>query len=250
MPLRILLSNDDGVQAPGLKAAARELRTIGDLLVVAPGSDQSGVSHSLTLNRPLRIRKHKNGFYSVDGTPTDCVTFAFYEIQKKRPPQFVVSGLNHGANMGEDVTYSGTVAAAIEGTLMGVPAIAASMTEPDEDGRALRSAARFIRRLVERTATQMPHSTLLNVNFPAMPQGGYKKFKITRLGKRVYTDIISEKTDPRGQRYFWIGGAPTWERTGDTDAAAVGKGFVSITPMNIDMTDESLLEQMRDWRLR
>lgn len=250
MALRILLSNDDGVRAPGLKAAARELRALGDLTVVAPNSDQSAVSHSLTINRPLRIKKHGDGVYSVDGTPTDCVTLAFHEICKRRPPHIVVSGINHGANMGEDVTYSGTVAAAIEGTIMGVPAIAASMTERDVDGRAFRSAARFLRRLVDRTRERLPKNTLLNVNFPALPPGGYKAYKVTRLGKRVYTDIISAKTDPRGQLYFWIGGEPTWERTGDTDAAAVAKGIVSITPMNIDMTDETLLSTMQDWRLR
>ena len=250
MALRILLSNDDGVDAPGLKAAARELRTIGNLVVVAPNSDQSAVSHSLTINRPLRIKKHNGYVYSVDGTPTDCVTLAFHQILQKRRPQFVVSGINHGANMGEDVTYSGTVAAAIEGTIMGVPAIAASMINRDADNRAFRSAAKFIRRLITRVAGKMPPSTLLNINFPEMPRGGYRSYQITRLGKRTYTDIISVKTDPRGQEYFWIGGEPTWERFKDTDARAVAKGMVSITPMNIDMTDESLVQAMREWPLR
>lgn len=250
MPLRILLSNDDGVHAPGLKAAARELRKLGELVIVAPNSDQSGVSHSLTLNRPLRIKSHGRSVYSVDGTPTDCVTMAFHQILKKRLPQIVVSGINHGANMGEDVTYSGTVAAALEGAIMGVPAIAASMILPDLEGRAFASAARFIRRLIPRIAGQMPPNTLLNLNFPKMPRGGYKAYRVTRLGKRVYTDIISVNTDPRGQNYFWIGGEPTWDRTGETDAAATQKGFVSITPLNIDMTDESFLARMQGWRLR
>lgn len=249
MPLRILLSNDDGVHAAGLKALARELRRIGDLTVIAPDSDQSSVSHSLTLNRPLRIKNHGDGVYSVDGTPTDCVTLAFHKLQRHHPPQLVVSGLNHGANMGEDVTYSGTVAAAIEGTIMGVPAIAASMTVADIEGRSFLSAARFIRRLITKTHGQMPLNTLLNINFPRMPRGGYKQYQITRLGKRVYKDIISTNTDPRGKSYFWIGGEPTWERTIETDAGAVGRGLVSITPLNIDMTDEALLQKMRQWRL-
>jgi 5'-nucleotidase len=249
MPLRILLSNDDGVYAPGLKALARELRRVGELTVVAPNSDQSSVSHSLTLNRPLRIKNHGDGVYSVDGTPTDCVTLAFHKLLKRRPPQLVVSGLNHGANMGEDVTYSGTVAAAIEGTIMGVPAIAASMTVADIEGRSFLSAARFIRRLIKNTQGEMPPNTLLNINFPKMPPGGYKQYQITRLGKRVYKDIISTNTDPRGKSYFWIGGEPTWERTIETDAGAVGRNFVSITPLNIDMTDEALLAKMRTWRV-
>ena len=249
MSIRILLSNDDGVYAPGLKALARELRRIGELTVIAPNSDQSSVSHSLTLNRPLRIKNHGDGVYSVDGTPTDCVTLAFHKLLRRRPPQLVISGLNHGANMGEDVTYSGTVAAAIEGTIMGVPAIAASMTAADIQGKSFLSAARFIRRLIAKTQGLMPKNTLLNINFPKMPSGGYKQYEITRLGKRVYKDIISTNTDPRGKSYFWIGGEPTWERTNETDAGAVGRGLVSITPLNIDMTDEALLAKMRQWRL-
>jgi len=250
MTLRILLSNDDGVHAAGLKAVARELRKIGQLVVVAPNSDQSGVSHSLTLNRPLRIKSHGKDVYSVDGTPTDCVTLAFHQILRKRLPHIVVSGINHGANMGEDVTYSGTVAAALEGAIMGVPAIAASMIEPDLEGKAFASAAKFIRRLIPKIVKRMPPNTLLNMNFPKMPEGGYKSYRVTRLGKRVYTDIISMNVDPRGRHYYWIGGEPTWDRTGETDAAASQRGYVAITPLNVDMTDESLLEQMGDWRLR
>ncbi|MBD3297027.1 MAG: 5'/3'-nucleotidase SurE [candidate division Zixibacteria bacterium] len=249
MALRILLSNDDGVNAPGLKAAAKELRTIGDLVIVAPMSDQSGVSHSLTITRPLRIKKHDSKIYAVDGTPTDCMTLAFHEILK-RDPQVVVSGINHGPNMGEDVHYSGTVAAAIEGTIMGIPSIAVSMTAPDTNGRAFRSAAKFLRRLVPKIIGRIPRGTLLNINFPAFPNGGYRKYQITRLGHRTYTDIISAKRDPRGREYFWIGGEPTWARYKDTDAAAVAKGIVSISPMNIDMTDVDLLNEMQEWKLR
>jgi len=250
MKLRILISNDDGIFAPGLKALAKEMGRLGTVVVVAPDSDQSSVSHSITLTRPLRIKRHGENVYSVDGTPTDCVTLAFHEILRNRRPHVVLSGLNHGSNMGEDVTYSGTVAAAIEGAIMGVPAVAASIVSTDLQERAFVSAARFIRRLVSSIAGRMPSSTLLNVNFPRMPRGGYKAYQITRLGRRVYTDIISAKTDPSGRSYFWIGGEPTWDRTDDTDAGAVGRGRVSITPLTIDMTDRSLLEQMRGWSLR
>jgi 5'-nucleotidase len=147
--------------------------------------------------------------------------------------------------MGEDVHYSGTVAAAIEGTIMGVPAIAASMTVADPEGRSLISAGKFIRRLVTSMMGKLPPAKLLNVNFPKMPRGGYRAFQFTRLGRRVYTDIISSKTDPAGRDYFWIGGEATWDRTDETDAGAVARGKVSITPLNIDMTDRGLLEKMR-----
>lgn len=250
MTLRILISNDDGILAPGLKALAKEMRRLGEVIVVAPDLDQSSVSHSLTLTRPLRIKRHDENVYSVDGTPTDCVMLAFHEILKHRRPHLVVSGLNHGSNMGEDVTYSGTVAAAMEGAIMGVPAVAASIVSSGLQERAFLSAARFIRRLVSTMIDRMPPSTLLNVNFPRMPRGGYRAYQITRLGQRVYTDIISAKTDPRGRRYFWIGGEPTWDRTDETDAGAVGRGRVSITPLNLDMTDRALLERMRTWHLR
>jgi 5'-nucleotidase len=247
--LRILISNDDGIYAPGLNILADELRQLGEVRVCAPRSDQSASSHSLTLTRPLRLRKHEHNVYSVDGTPTDCVTMAFHEIWRKRPPHIVVSGLNHGANMGDDVTYSGTIAAAIEGAIMGVPAIAASVTTGHEEKRTLVSAAKFIRRLVPQVVDRLPRNTLLSVNFPRMPRGGYRKMKLTALGQRVYNDIIKTNLDPRGKKYYWIGGEPSWDRTGETDAAMVGKGYVSITPLNIDLTDQKLLEQMRTWRL-
>jgi 5'-nucleotidase len=247
--LRILISNDDGVYAPGINILAHELRRVADVTIVAPGTDQSASSHSLTLTRPLRIRRHEDGVYSVDGTPTDAVTLAFHEILRRRRPHLVVSGLNHGANMGEDVTYSGTVAAAIEGALMGVPAIAASVIPRDRDWRDFTTAAKFIRRLIPRIIGRLPKHTLLNINFPKMPRGGYRKTQITGLGRRIYTEIISTNRDPRGLAYYWIGGEPSWDHTEETDAAAVRRGYVSITPLKIDMTDTSLVDEMRSWRL-
>lgn len=247
---RILISNDDGVYAPGIRYLAKEMRRFGDVIVVAPSSNQSAVSHALTMSRPLRIKRLEEQVYAVDGTPTDCITLAFHEILKKKLPDIVVSGLNHGANMGEDVTYSGTVAAALEGAIMGLPAVAASMTVHDAEGRSFKSAAKFIRRLVSGTIGRMPPSTLLNVNFPKMPRGGYRSFELTRLGRRVYSDIISARTDLSGRSYYWIGGEPTWDRVDGTDAGAIKSGRVSVTPLNIDMTDRDLLESMRSWILR
>lgn len=247
---RILISNDDGVYAPGIRYLAKELRHLGEVIVVAPNSNQSAVSHALTMTRPLRIKRLDDHTYSVDGTPTDCITLAFHEILKSRRPDVVVSGLNHGANMGEDVIYSGTVAAALEGAIMGVPGVAASMTVADHEGRSFISAAKFIRRLVAGAIGQMPPSTLLNVNFPKMPRGGYRGYIITRLGRRAYSDIISAKTDPSGRSYYWIGGEATWDRNPESDAGAVHRGKVSITPLNIDMTDHKLLEAMCQWHIR
>lgn len=247
---RILISNDDGVYAPGIRYLAREMRRFGEVTVVAPSTNQSASSHALTMSRPLRINRISDGVYSVDGTPTDCVTLAFHEILKKRLPDMVVSGLNHGANMGEDVTYSGTVAAAFEGAIMERPAVAASMTNYDAEGKSFISAAKFIRRLVANIIGKLPPSTLLNVNFPKMPRGGYRSYEMTRLGRRVYSDIISARRDLSGRSYYWIGGEPTWDRVNGTDAGVIKAGKVSITPLNMDMTDRVLLETMRDWVIR
>ncbi len=248
--VRILISNDDGVYAPGIRYLAKEMRRLGNVVVVAPSSNQSAVSHALTMSRPLRIKRIEDNMFSVDGTPTDCITLAFHEILRKRLPDIVVSGLNHGANMGEDVIYSGTVAAALEGAIMGRPAIATSMTVYDPNGKSFKSAAKFTRRLVSGIISRMPPATLLNVNFPKMPRGGYRSYEITRLGSRMYTDIISARKDLSGRSYYWIGGEPTWDRVAGTDAGAIKAGKVSITPLNLDMTDRELLRAMQDWTLR
>jgi 5'-nucleotidase len=247
---RILICNDDGVYAPGIRILAREMRRVADVFVVAPTQNQSGVSHALTMTRPLRIRKIDERTYAVDGTPTDCITLAFHEILVRRRPDFVVSGLNHGANMGEDVTYSGTVAAAFEGAIMGVPAVAASMTVHDPEGRSFRSAARFVRRVVSNLRGHLPPATILNLNFPKMPRGGYRSYQMTSLGRRAYTDIISAKTDPSGRSYYWIGGEATWDNDPATDSGAVSRGKVSITPLRVDVTDHELLASLLDWKLR
>jgi 5'-nucleotidase len=247
----ILLSNDDGVAAPGLEALRREIARIADVVVVAPESNQSAASHSLTLQRPLRVRSVKSDIYAIDGTPTDAVTWAFHKLLVGKRPDLVISGINAGVNMGDDVTYSGTVAAAIEGTILGVPSIAASLVD-DNGNNDYRPSARFIARLARWLLKDgIPQYTLLNVNLPNHGKEPLKEYAITRLGKRTYEDIIYEKVDPRGKEYFWIAGEPTADLTlADTDLRAVADGLVSITPLKIDMTDYGLLEQLRSAKIK
>jgi len=246
----ILLSNDDGVGAPGLEALRREVARFADVIIVAPETNQSAASHSLTLQRPLRVRTVGPDAYAIDGTPTDAVTWAFHKLLVQRKPRLVISGVNAGSNMGDDVTYSGTVAAAIEGTILGVPAIAASLA--DENGSDFRPAARFIARLARWVLKEgIPPNTLLNVNLPNNGNKSLREFAITRLGKRTYHDIIYDKVDPRGKEYFWIAGEPTADLTDeDTDLRAVADGLVSITPLNVDMTDYELLNRLRSMKMK
>jgi 5'-nucleotidase len=247
----ILLSNDDGVAAPGLEALRREIARIADVVVVAPESNQSAASHSLTLQRPLRVRTAGPEVYAIDGTPTDAVTWAFHKLLVARKPNLVISGINRGVNMGDDVTYSGTVAAAIEGTILGVPSIAASLVD-DNGNNDYRPSARFIARLARWVLEKgIPRYTLLNVNLPNRGREPLKDFAITRLGKRTYKDIIYEKVDPRGKEYFWIAGEPTADLSlEDTDFRAVAAGLVSITPLKVDMTDYGLLDQLRAAKIK
>lgn len=246
--MRILLTNDDGIHAIALEALEREFRDMGEIVVVVPDRDQSATSHALTLHRPLRIREVKPGWHSVDGTPTDCVMIAYHGLLE-HPPDLVVSGINHGPNMGEDVFYSGTVAAAIEGALQGTPAIAASLVtrEPSD----FRDAARFIRRLAELAlGERFGDKRVLNVNVPHRPWDEVRGVKLTRLGTRVYSDTLIEKRDPRGRPYFWIGGEdPVWESHEGTDFHAVHAGYISITPLALDLTDFKTMVDMESWRI-
>ena len=246
----ILLSNDDGVGAPGLEALRREISRFAKVIVVAPEANQSAASHSLTLQRPLRVRVVGPDVYAIDGTPTDAVTWAFHRLLIRRKPKLVISGINAGSNMGDDVTYSGTVAAAIEGTILGVPAIAASLA--GENGGEYRPAARFVARLARWVLQEgIPKYTLLNVNLPDRGKKPLRKFAITKLGKRTYRDIIYDKVDPRGKNYFWIAGEPTADLTDvETDLRAVADGFISITPLKIDMTDYDLFHRLRSAKLK
>jgi 5'-nucleotidase len=213
--------------------------------LVAPDREQSASSHSLTLNRPLRMHKISQYTYATDGTPTDCVMLAIHVLFKKRKPDMIISGINHGANMGDDVTYSGTVAAAIEGAILKIPSLAVSMAHW-EPGTSMIRGARFVDRLIDfYTGLKMEPSTFLNVNLPPDDGREYREYEFTSQGFRTYRDIVVHKTDPRGKPYFWIGGRPRWRTTAGTDFAAVEKGIVSITPMKLDFTDLDTLERMR-----
>jgi 5'-nucleotidase len=236
---RILLTNDDGIHAEGLRAAAEVLGEFADLVVVAPDREQSACGHSLTLNRPVRLEEVRPGQFSVDGTPTDCVNLAVHWLLREQPVDLVVSGINYGLNLGDDVTYSGTVSAALEAHLLGLPAIAFSQQIRGDTSfaRAARVAAALVRGLL---GQGLPPRALLNVNLPAAEPAGVR---LTRLARRVYEQVVVERGDPRGRRYFWIGGEPRWEEGPDCDHAAVIAGLVSITPLRLDLTDYGALEQ-------
>jgi 5'-nucleotidase len=245
----LLLTNDDGILAPALVPLREQLQQIGRVVTVAPDRDQSATSHSLTLNRPFRIHRHGPDVYSVDGTPTDCVVCAFHGLLDQ-PPDVVVSGINHGPNMGEDVFYSGTVAAAIEGTLQGAPSIAVSLVTRELTDFV--EPALFVGRLIRRVLEHgLPRRQLLNVNVPFRPWGEIRGVAITKLGSRVYQDTLIKKVDPRGRDYYWIGGEdPVWEPRDGTDFSAIDSGFISVTPMRLDLTDERAVETMLAWDLK
>lgn len=244
--MRILLSNDDGVHSPGLIALFEGLQGVGDLEVVAPDRDHSGASNALTLNRPLTVEQHPNGFRSVDGTPTDCVHLAVNGLFQA-PFDRVVSGINTHANLGDDIIYSGTVAAATEGRHLGLPAIAVSLVN---DGHFhYETAARVVRLLLEseRPLVLGPRS-ILNVNVPDVPWDQLNGFRVTRLGHRERAEGAVPMTCPRGKERYWIGAAGEGGDAGPgTDFHAVREGFVSITPVHIDMTRHEALVPLRDW---
>ncbi len=244
----LLLTNDDGITAPALVALREALSPLGRVITVAPDRDQSATSHSLTLHRPFRIHSHGTDLFSVDGTPTDCVVTAFHGLLDQRP-DLVISGINHGPNMGEDVFYSGTVAAAIEGSIQGVPAVAASLVtrELTDFVEPARYVARLVRRVLEHG---LPARQILNVNIPFRPWGEIRGIQVTRLGSRVYRDTLIRKVDPRGRDYYWIGGEdPVWEPIEGSDFDAVHQGYVSVTPLRLDLTDARAVEEMKQWKL-
>lgn len=244
----VLLTNDDGVNAKGLLTLKNELSKTFQVWVVAPDREQSATSHSLTLQYPLRINKIADRFFSVDGTPTDAVMLAVHAILKRRP-DIIISGINHGPNMGDDVSYSGTVAAAMEGTILNIPSIAVSNI--NWNAKHFGSAARFVKGMAKLVLKNgLPKYTFLNVNVPDK-KGAITKFKVTRLGKRVYSDVVIEKIDPRGKNYYWIGEqTPIWEKKGDdTDFAAIRKGYVSITPLQLDTTDYRAMDRIKKWKM-
>lgn len=245
--MRILVTNDDGVFAPGIKALAAGLASLGEVVVVAPDREQSASSHALTLQHPLRVHQLEPAVWSVTGTPTDSVLVAVHALLEQNPPDLVVSGINAGQNMGDDVTYSGTVSAAFEGTLLGVPSLAvslASVEDPLDFAAAAVWAARVARVVIERG---LPPRTLLNVNIPPGPLAGIRGLRLTRLGHRVYRETIRAQVDPRGRPYYWVGGYAEWEPQESTDIQAIRDGYVSVTPLNLDLTDPRMLKTMEDW---
>ncbi len=249
--MRLLLSNDDGILARGLECLERAARPLGDVWVVAPDREQSATSHSLTLHHPLRPIQLGPQRWQVDGTPTDCVMLAIEALLPDKP-DFVLSGINHGPNMGEDVLYSGTVAAAMEGLALGVPSIAFSFA-----GRVLRSddslladhvdnLTRVIKHITSLPA--FPADTLLNVNIPAVPAAEVKGVRLTRLGRRVFSDSLTPMKDPWGRDIFWIGGGSVaWSGSEDSDFRAVKDGYISITPLHLDLTAKDRLDDAERW---
>lgn len=242
---RILLTNDDGIHADGIAALEAALVEIGDVYVIAPESEMSGASHSLTLARPLRIRQVDRRHWTVDGTPTDCVVMALNQIlAADERPHICCSGINHGANLGDDASYSGTVAGALEATILGVPGLAFSLVAyRDHD---FTESARIARQVTAKALAEgIPESTLLNVNVPkGVPLG----IRITKQGFKTARPVISEKIDPRGKPYYWIGEVREGFRAeGGTDFEAIEEGYVSVSPMRADMTNLRALETLSDW---
>jgi 5'-nucleotidase len=244
--MRILLSNDDGYFAPGLAHLADALADLGEVTVVAPERDRSGASNSLTLDRPLTVRRAPNGFLFVNGTPTDCVHLAVTGLLDHLP-DIVLSGINHGANMGDDTIYSGTVAAATEGFLLGIPSIALSLAS--KPGRNFASASRVARELVRRFQTRaVPPPVLLNVNVPDLPWEAIGGIEVTRLGKRHKAEGVVKTQNPRGDTVYWIGAAGAAQDAGPgTDFHAVASNRVSVTPLQMDLTHSHQIALIRDW---
>ncbi len=247
--MRILVTNDDGYLAGGLRILADAARRLGSVSIVAPDREQSATSHSLTLHNPLRVRQTDEGVHVVDGTPTDCVVLAIGELLPERP-DFVLSGVNHGPNLGDDVLYSGTVAAAMEATILGIPALAISYT--GRDAESIEKWFDILSRLLDQllTRSDLPRETLFNVNLPAVPPSEVAGIKITTLGRRAYVGSLTRAADPNGREYFWIGGGEsTWWGGEDSDFRAIHEGYVSVTPLHLDLTNYQLLEEIGQWKL-
>jgi 5'-nucleotidase len=244
--MRILVSNDDGFLAPGLSALVKALKEFAEVTVVAPDRNRSGASNSLTLDAPLRIYTAENGFFAVNGTPTDCVHLAVTGLLEEMP-DMVVSGINEGSNLSDDVLYSGTVAAATEGRFLGLPSIAISLVGPkcEHYATAAKVASLLVKQLQNNT---LPRDTVLNVNVPDLPFEEIKGFEVTRLGTRHGAEPTVKASDPRGRRIYWVGPpGPQQDAGPGTDFHAVKAGFVSITPLHLDLTHYKVFEQLAGW---
>lgn len=247
--MHILVSNDDGILADGIALLGEACLDVGQVTVVAPDREQSGTSHSLTMHRPLRPQRRHDGSFQVDGTPTDCVLLAFGGLLPEKP-DFVFSGVNHGPNMGEDVLYSGTVSAAMEAVTLGVPGIAISFA--GEELETLRTYRTLLRRLTRKITEvrNFPSETLLNINLPPIPAEEVRGIRVTKLGSRFFSESLAQSKDPRGRDIYWIGGGTiTWTGDAESDHAAVAEGYISVTPLHMDLTNYGLLETVRGWSL-
>ena len=244
----ILVTNDDGVLAPGIRAVAEALREVGDVVVAAPDRERSAASHSISLDRPLRVDEIEEGVFSIDGTPVDCVYLALLHLVPRRPA-LVVSGINNGFNLGSDVFYSGTVAGAVEGALRGVPALAVSLERrnPQDFSHAATFAQALAAEIIRRGGEALPDASLLSVNLPAGPVRGYR---VTFLGRRVYRDQVDVRQDLRGRSYYWIGG-PEESATDlpGSDLSAVRAALASVTPLSLDLTHTRLIGELVNWQV-
>jgi 5'-nucleotidase len=247
--MRILVTNDDGYLAAGIQALAQAASPLGEVTVVAPDREQSATSHSLTLHYPLRVRRVSDGTQVVDGTPTDCVMLAVGELLQERP-DFVLSGINHGANLGDDVLYSGTVAAAMEATILGIPSIAVSHASRDHD--RIDDWQELLTQLLGQLMTRgdFPKETLLNVNLPPVRPHQVAGVRVTTLGRRAYVGSLTRALDPNGREYFWIGGGESrWWGAAESDFRAIHEQYISVTPLHLDLTNYKLLEDIGRWDL-
>jgi 5'-nucleotidase len=244
--VRILVTNDDGVMSPGLQALADRLSDLGQVWVVAPDRERTAVAHGVTLHKPLRIHEIGKRVFTVNGTPADCVNLALAKILP-RPPTILVSGINKGVNLGDDVMYSGTVSAALEGAILGIPSIAVS--QEGEERFRFKAGALYGKRVAALVASQgLPSETILNVNIPDCPAHAIKGVKITCLSRRRFENPIIEKVDPRGRKYYWIAGRRiSWSRQENADHEALERRMVSITPIHLDITNYGVLERFRSW---
>jgi 5'-nucleotidase len=248
--MKILVTNDDGIHAPGIHCLAEALKKVGEVAVVAPDRERSAVGHALTLHHPLRALHLGPNMFAVDGTPTDCVNLGIHNLLSFKP-DIVVSGINRGANLGDDVTYSGTVAAAMEATLMGIPSFAVSLVT-EGAGTNYGAAAEFACRLARQIRDKgLPRDTFLNVNVPDLPGEALLPCRVTSQGRRRYEGNIVGKLDPRGREYYWIGSAElSFLDLEGTDYHAVSRGHVSLTPLHLDLTNYASFQVLREWDLK
>lgn len=248
--MKILISNDDGYFSKGIEVLEKTLKKFGETIVVAPQTDQSGMAHALTLNRPLRTQQIQPNRYIVDGTPADCIHFAAQDIFKDQLPDLIVSGINHGANLGEDVWYSGTVGAAIEGSLMGIRSIALSVVPLDKSDYNFDPAVHFLENHLSKLLEMGSKTSdiIYNINIPSFDKSQVDEIEVTRLGSRRYKSTLVRNLDPRGKVYFWIGGEKLdFDQIEGTDSNAIRKGHISVTPIHMNITDMNHLEGMKKW---